>query len=55
MNARFIDTGVTKGTGSDAVNDSGEGGALLLNGHRLVQVLIAEVLHSRSQVSEEDW
>ena len=51
---RLIDTAIAKSAGGDLVEDPSQSGALLLDGNRAVHVLVAQVLHSRGQVAEED-
>ena len=51
---RLIDTAIAKSAGGDLVEDPSQSGALLLDGNRAVHVLVAQVLHGRGQVAEED-
>jgi hypothetical protein len=55
IDIRLVDFSITKSARRNAAENGSERRALLLDGHRLVQVLVAKVLHSGSQVTEEDW
>ena len=48
------DATVAEAAGRDLGENLGEGGALLLDRLRVVEVLVAEVLDGGRQVSEED-
>ncbi len=51
---RLICATIAEATRRDLVQDAREWRALLLDRHRVVCVLVAEILHSRCQVAEED-
>ena len=54
MDVRLVDTTVAEAAGRDLGENLGEGGALLLDRLRVVEVLVAEVLDGGRQVSKED-
>jgi len=51
---RLVDLTVTKLPGGDLVQYMGEGRTLLLDGDGVVSVLVSEVFHGRSQMTEEE-
>ena len=51
---RLINTIVAKQTSSDLVDDAGQPGRLLFEGHGVVHVLVAKVLDRGREVAEED-
>ena len=55
LNVRLVYTTITEETCGNFVDDMRQLGALLLDGHRVVEMLIAQILDIRCQVAEEDY
>ena len=51
---RLVGVTFTELSGGDLIQHVGEGGTLLLDGDGVVSVLVSEVRHGGSQMTEED-
>ena len=55
LNVRLVYTTITEEARRNFVDDMRQLGALLLDGHRVVEMLVAQILDIRRQVAEEDY